>query len=562
VVFAELPIVAWVVAWTAVAAVTATTRASPPLWFTDVTAEAGIEFVHTIGDDTLSNIIEASGVGCALVDFDGDGWLDIYLVNGVYVAGLSNPNVTGKEQLEQATDRLYRNRGDGTFEDVTRRAGVLPGGYGMGVAVGDYDNDGDCDIYVTNYGANRLYRNRGDGTFEEVARQAGVADDRFSVGAVFVDYDLDGDLDLYVGNYLEFDPDYKIFYAPDGFPGPTAYLSQPNCLYRNEGNGRFTDVTAESGLAAYRGRTMGVGAFDYDDDGRPDLFVANDAMENYLFHNLGSGKFTEVALLSGVAYGLNGEATGAMGIEVGDINGDGRLDFYVPDLSYTCLYENRGSGTFEDIARRAGIAASCGQYVSWGAVLADFDLDTDLDLFIANGDAHHLEGHENLVFTNDGRGRFADVSTESGPDFQRERVARGVAAGDFDNDGDIDLLVVHLNDRPVLLRNDTARDDRHWLELKLVGHAGRSNRSAFGARVRCKLPGDGGNPRILVRELHSAGSYVSAHDPRVHFGLGPAPAVTEIEIRWPDGTVQRIRNVNADRLLTIEQPSRGRPSKP
>ena len=532
-----------------------TTFAQAPLRFTDVTAEAGIRFVHTIGDAAMTNIVESTGVGCAFLDYDGDGWLDVYLVNGVYRNDISDPNTPDKETLKQATDRLYRNRGDGTFEDVTIQAGILPGGYGMGVAAADYDNDGDCDIYVSCCGQNRLYRNRGDRTFEEVAADAGVADELFSVGVIFLDCDGDVDLDLYVANYIEFDPTEQGFDSPDGFPGPMAYQGQANQLYRNDGNGRFTNITIGSGLDQPPARTMGVGAFDYDDDGRPDIFAANDAMENRFYHNLGEGRFEEVALLAGVAYSTSGVSTGAMGIEVGDVNGNGRLDFFVPDFTRTSLYENLGGGAFEDTARRAGISAACDPYISWGSVLADFDLDADLDLFIANGDANKLEGHPDLLLTNDGTGRFTDVSKSAGPSFAAHRVGRGVAAGDFDNDGDVDLLVANLNDRPVLLRNDTGRDNTHWLELKLVGRPGSSNRDAIGARIRCTVPSPDGTVRVLVRELRNGGSYLSNHDQRVHLGLGTARHVSEIEIRWPGGFVQKITNAKTDQVLRIEQPA-------
>ncbi len=451
--------------------------------FTDVTKAAHLEFVHTIGDDKMTNIVEASGVGCAMLDFDGDGWLDIYMVNGVHLDGVSDPDAPDKPQRRTATDRLYRNRGDGTFEDVTEKAGILPGGYGMGVVVGDYNNDGRPDIYVSNYGLNRLYKNLGGGRFAEVAEEAGVEDKRFSVGVVFVDYDRDGDLDLYVGNYLEFDPDYKVAYDTDTFPGPSAYEPQVNSLYRNEGNGTFTDVTTQSQLGEHLGRTMGVGVFDYDDDGHPDLFVPNDAMENFFFRNAGNGRFEEMALMTNVAFGMNGEARGAMGAEIGDVNGDSLVDLFVPDFTYTCLYINLGDGFFEDQARQAGIAALCDKHVSWGASLVDLDLDADLDLYVSNGDANHLIPHANLLFINDGKGVFAEVSESAGLTSHENGVSRGAVAGDIDNDGDLDLLVAQLNNSPLLLRNDTPHEDKHWLMLNLEGAEGRSNRDGTGARV-------------------------------------------------------------------------------
>ncbi len=520
------------------------------LLFSDVSRASGIDFVHTIGDDKMTNIVEATGVGCALFDFDGDGWLDLYLVNGMHLDGVSDPACANKETLRRATDRLYRNRGDWTFEDVTDKVGILPGGYGIGVAVGDYDNDGRRDLYVTNYGPNRLYRNLPNGTFEEVAARTGAADDRFGVGCLFLDYDGDSFLDLYVGNYLDYVPDFN---TSRSFPGPTAYKGQVNLLLRNDGRGAFLDVTKESGMADFPGHTMGVGMFDFNDDGRWDLFVANDATENFCFENKGDGKFEENALLTNLAYGANGDARGAMGAEVGDIDGDGRFDLFVPDFTHTCLYMNQGDGFFDDRAHRAGIAIVCGHYISWGAALVDLDLDTDLDIYVANGDARELLAQADLVFVNNGQGAFAEVSRSSGLADLKPRVSRGVAAGDLDNDGDLDLVVTNLNDHPVLLRNDSPRQGRHYLMLDLVGREGSSNRDAMGAVVRCHLKDKDGKTKTLLRQRSSSGSYMCVHDQRLHFGLGTATIVSELVIRWPDGEEQTLRDVKVDQLLQVRQ---------
>lgn len=523
--------------------------AGPPVVFTDVTLSAGIDFVETIGDADMTNIVESAGVGCGFIDYDGDGLMDLYLVNGCWLEGLSDPQLDPPERakLAAATDRLYRNRGDGTFEDVTARAGLGRPGYGMGVVAADYDGDGDQDIYVTNYGPNFLYRNNGDGTFTEVAKAAGVDSSRFSVGAVFFDYDGDGRLDLYVGNYVRYDPDYKYYYAPDGFPGPLAYTGQLDKLYRGNPDGTFTDVSGKAGIEiAPKGRAMGVGAFDYDRDGRADIFVSNDAMENFLFHNKGDGTFENRALLLGVAFGESGEATAAMGVDITDYDGDGLLDVFVPDMTYTCLYRNVGDGLFEDRAARSGIAAIMGQYVSWGSVFADFDLDGRLDLYVSNGDVHHLEPHEDVIFLGDGGGRFRDVSETAGEWMTRKYVGRGVAGADFDNDGDVDVLVTNLNDRPALLRNDTPRRGRHWLGIKLVGRF--PNRDAIGAVVKVTF-----GHETLIRPRVCGGSYLSQHDPRLHFGLGEHIKADRVEVVWPDGSRQTTRDVQADRLVTIRQ---------
>ncbi len=523
-----------------------------PVVFRDVTRQAGIGFVETIGDDDMTNIVESAGVGCGFLDYDNDGWQDIYFVNGCWLSGLSNEALDPhqRKKLGLATDRLYRNRGDGTFEDVTGPAGLARPAFGMGVIAADYDGDGDKDLYVTNYGPNFLYRNNGDGTFTDVAGEAGVDDPRFSVGAVFLDYNGDGRLDLYVGHYVAYDPDYKFYYAPDGFPGPLAYTGQQDKLFRGNADGTFTDVTQGSGITVDPiGRAMGVGAFDYNRDGHIDLFVSNDAMENFLFRNTGKGKFVNEAWDLGVAFGENGEATAAMGVEIADYDGDSLFDLFVPDMTFTCLYRGVGKRGFEDNAARSGISPVMGQYVGWGGVLADLDLDGALDLYVSNGDVHHLEAHEDVVFVGDGKGRFTDVSESAGDCMKNKYVSRGVVGGDFDNDGDIDILVTNLNDRPVLLRNDTPRRERHWLQVDLI--AGGPNRDAIGAVVTAHVGG-----RTLTRMRRSGGGYLSQHELRIHFGLGEHERIESLEVVWPDGTRQSMQDVQADRTVTIRQRSK------
>ncbi len=517
--------------------------------FTDVTLTSGIDFVETIGDEDMSSIVESAGVGCAFLDYDNDGWMDIYLISGYWLEGISDPEIEPvlRERLSKATDRLYRNRGDGTFEDVSETAGVAQPAFGMGVVTGDYDNDGDVDIYITNYGPNILYRNNGDGTFIDVAADLGVDVPGFSIAALFVDYDRDGWLDLYVGGYLVFDADYDYYYAPDAFPGPLSYPGLQDRLFHGNADGTFTDVTDDAGIALDPlGRAMGVGAFDYNNDGLVDIFVCNDAMENFLLHNLGDGTFENRAWELGVAFGQAGDATAAMAAEVGDVDGDGNFDLFVPDMKYSCFYYNTGQDYFEDRSAMSGVASTCGQYVSWGSVLADFDLDGHLDLYISNGDAHHLEADEDLLFRGDGKGGFEDVSENAGDWAHSKHVSRGVAGGDFDNDGDIDLLVASLNDRPVLLRNDSPRNGKHWLSVHLVGRSG--NLDAIGSVVKVIAGG-----HTMTRQRMSGGSYLSQHDPRIHFGLGEHTKVDLLEIRWPDGASQVMKDISADVMITITQ---------
>ena len=521
--------------------------------FTDITRQAGVTFVHTFGDQKLSNMVEATGSGAALLDYNGDGLLDIYLVNGAHIEGV---NDAAAKPATAATNVLYRNKGDGTFEDVTQKAGVGHTGYGVGVVAGDHDGDGQVDLYVLNYGPNVLYRNRGDGTFEDVTRKAGVAGSdkinrfiKWSTNAVFLDYDIDGDLDLYVSNYMAFDPTYRSYYKPQGMPGATSYLGQASTLYRNEGGGKFTDVTREAGLLRPMGKGMGVNAVDYDGDGDPDIFEANDAMANYLFRNNGDGTFTDVADVVHVAYNQAGEQTASMHGSFGDVNGDGRFDFYVADLTYGALFVNTADNVFTDQSIVSGLSPAAGKFSGWGAGLHDFDRDGDLDLFVATGGSHHLFGEQDRLFNNVGGGKFRDASLHCGGHFATKRVGRGAAFGDLDNDGDVDMVVVN-NDpgsAPALLRNDNRGG--HWLTVKVVGT--RSNKEGIGARVTVKT-----GARTQVREVQRATSYLSSCDVRVHFGLGRAATVDEIQIRWPrkGSATQRLRDVKADQILKVVEP--------
>jgi hypothetical protein len=515
----------------------------------DVATAAGIGFVETIGDNDMTNIVESTGVGCGFVDYDGDGWMDLYFVNGCWLEGLSDSRLSVEQRsaLASATGHLYRNLHDGTFDDVTLRAGLAHPAYGMGIVVADYDADGRPDFYVTNYGPNFLFHNNGDGTFAEIAQQAGVECPDFSVGAAFFDYNRDGRLDLFVGNYITYDPSLTPEHAQDVVRSPLLYAGQQDRLFRGNADGTFTDVTRAAGLESQPpGRAMGVAAFDYDGDGWLDIFVANDAMENYLWHNQHDGTFQNRALPAGVAFGESGAASASMAVEVGDYDNDGNLDVLIPDMTHGGLYHNLGRGLFEDVAVRAGVAAAMSRCHGWGAALADFDLDGWLDMYVATGNACRLEGQESHLLVGDEHGRFTDLSAVAGPAVARKLVSRGVARGDFDNDGDVDLLVNNLNARPALLRNDTPRAGRHWLGIELAGEP--PNRDAIGALVKVTTAG-----RTMIRPRLSGGSYLCQHDPRLHFGLGSSSQVDRIEIVWPDQTRQMLKNVPADQYLVIRQ---------
>jgi len=512
--------------------------------FTDVTDAAGIEFRHSYGDRDVTNIVEGTGAGANFFDYDGDGDLDLYFANGSWRGNINDNKA--RDLQGKLRNALYRNNGDGTFNDVTEAAGVGDRGFGFGSSAADFDADGDLDLYVLNYGANVMYRNDGDGTFTDVTEKAGLTEPRWSLSAPWLDYDNDGDLDVYVANYLEYDDGkFRSYYAAAGYPGPLSYAGQPDRLYRNNGDGTFSDVTKEAGLFNPEGRAMSAVAGDIDNDGYLDLFVANDAMENYYYVNNRKGGFENKALLAGLAYGEDGQGVSSMGPALGDVDGDGRLDIYVPDMAYGSLLMNRGA-LFEDRVASSKLAVICGQYTGWGAVLFDYDNDTDLDLFLANGNAHHEYTEEDVLAANDGKGGFVDVATTAGRYFvDKKYVGRGSSFADFDNDGDLDLLVVNLNDRARLLRNDGGNAG-HWLTVEAKLPGGKTD--AIGARVTVAI-----GERRQFHDVVGVMGYLSQSDPRVHFGLGAATGVDWVEVRWPDRSVQRIEGVKVDQLLKVVQ---------
>jgi hypothetical protein len=518
--------------------------------FEDATAKAGIQFTHSFGAQQLGSLLEGTGAGCVWFDYNNDGLLDLYVVSGKPLEDGMHPYPLKQPPAIAPHNHLYRNNGDGTFTDVTDQAGVAANIYGMAAVAADFDNDGFVDLFVTGYGRAILYHNRGDGTFEDVTAKAGIKVDGWSIGAAWLDYDRDGCVDLFVGRYVKFDPKYRNFYAADNYPGPLDYASDTNRLYHNNCNGTFTDVTDKSGIGAYKGRAMGVTAADYDGDGYPDIYVANDKTENFLFHNKHDGTFEEVAGDLGVAYGQNGESTSAMGPVLADIDGDGHVDLWVTDSKYNRLMRNTaGNGApsgFEDIGPSSGISQATAQYTSWGTGIYDFDNDGWPDIFVFHGGLIHLVPQEQSLFRGLGNGKFADVSREAGVALDVKAVSRGACFGDYDNDGKIDAFVVNLGAPGALLHNVTVNGN-HWLTVRLKGK--KSNRDGIGAHLELLA---GGKKQIAERIAGSG--YLSQDDGRVHFGLGATAGADKLTIRWPSGQEQVLENPAVDRVLTVEEP--------
>jgi hypothetical protein len=534
------------------ASVALVSAAPSPAWpkFSDVTAAAGIQFKHHLGDLDMSNIVEATGPGSCIFDYDNDGFLDVYFVNGRWHPDISdNRGRTFKGKLKNA---LYRNNGDGTFTDVTEKAGVagLEDGYGMAASSADYDNDGYLDLYVSNYGRSQLFHNNKDGTFTDVTEKSGLASPGWALAAPWFDYDGDGFLDVFVVHYLEYDKGAfqrtGAYYKADGFPGPLSYPGQPDHLYRNNGNGTFTDVTKEVGLWEPTGRGMGAVACDLDGDGDIDIYVTNDAMANNLWVNDGKGRFTDMATETGTAFGEGGQGVSSMGPFAADLDHNGLLDILVPDMGYSSLMMQTRRLVFTDVTAQSGVALLCGQYTGWGGLLNDYDNDGYPDLFIANGDPHHLYVEEATLARYDGKGKFTDMASASGDFFQKKCVGRGAAFADFDNDGDLDILMSTINDTPHLLRNDGGNQLNQW--LKLVPVRKDTGMVAIGATVTVKA-----NGMTMIQPVVAVNGYLTCSDPRPHFGLGKAERAESVEIRWPDGKKQVLLDVKAGQILRVEQ---------
>jgi len=541
----------------------AQSKTSPPIRFEDIAEKAGIHFVTENSPTPEKHQPETMPAGIALFDYDGDGLLDIYLVNGAEMPSLKK---TGPKYY----NRLYHNNGDGTFTDVTEHAGVAGAGYGMGVAVGDYDNDGWPDLFLANVNGNQLFHNNGDGTFTDVTAKAGLSGathngrKMWSISAGWFDYNRDGLLDLFVVNYCEWDPRYEpvcMGLNGRGYCHPSSFAPLPNTLYRNNGDGTFTDVSAETGISSVLGKGMGVAFADYDGDGWPDVFVANDNRPNLLFHNLGGRRFEEVGLQAGVAYNEEGNVLAGMGVDFRDLNNDG-----LPDIWHTAienetfpLYINQGNGLFLSAGQESGLANQTRLMSGWSNGVVDLDNDGWKDLVVARGNVmdnigeiskHFSYAEPNSVFRNLGNGKFADVSATAGKDFTRPAPNRGLAYGDLDNDGRMDLVVTSLGGPVRVLRNVTETRN-HWILLKLVGT--KSNRMGIGAQIR--ITTDDG--RKLYNEATTSTGYAASSDPRVHFGLGGSLVIREIEIRWPSGTRQLLHDVAADRVMEVTEPGGG-----
>lgn len=531
--------------------------AAEPL-FLEVAADVGLTFTHVNGATGQYYMAEQMGAGAALFDYDNDGDLDVFLVQG----GTLGP---GKPGEASQTSRMFRNDMGGggklRFTDVTERAGVGLRAYGMGAAVADYDGDGDLDLFVTSFGPETLYRNNGDGTFTDVTKQAGVTDDLWSASAAFVDYDRDGHLDLFVANYLDFTfANNRVCHDSVGardYCSPRVYRPVPDRLYRNLGNGRFADVTESAGISKADGAGLGAVAGDYNVDGWPDLYVANDATPNQLWINLRNGTYADEGMISGSAVNAAGNPEGSMGIASGDFDQDGDEDLFITNIvgETFAFYENDGRGNFEDVRTRVGLAAPTAGFTGFGTDWFDYDNDGWLDLFVTNGAVNVVEAQrgqprpfrmKNQLFRNTGAGRFEETSAAGGPAFARAEIGRAAAFGDIDNDGDVDILVTN-NGGPVRLLINQVGSGPKSLQVRLEQPP--PNRFAFGAWVGIERAGK----KTLWRRVKTDGSYLSANDPKLHFGLGPSSDVDAIVVQWPDGERERWTDIAAERLLTLRR---------
>lgn len=520
--------------------------------FSDVAKSSGMNFRYTIGDDSYVNILESSGSGVTVFDYNGDGLMDIYMLNGSYIEGVSDKE---GRKYRNSTDRLYRNDGNGRFTDVTTASGLTDFKWSEAAAPVDIDRDGDLDLMLLNYGPNRFFSNNGNGTFTDITRKAGLAGPdklngftKWSIGASFFDFNDDGLLDVIVGNFLAFDPAYVSTAGPGIMPHPSEYKGQASMLYIQNADGSFTDVTKSAGLYYPDSKCMGITIYDVDEDGDLDIFQANDHQLNFLFLREAT-TFRESGVIAGVAANSKGTGTGSMHGTPGDIDRDGLIDLLVTDLDFGAMYRNRGEGLFEDVTERSGIAGYLAGKGSWGTALFDFDNDGDLDIVAANGTAEELVLQFPVLLENDGTGRFSDTGKQHGKYFSTKRSGRGLAVTDYDNDGDLDIIISHVDKEAssVLLRNDGGNRN-HWLGICLKPKPGSN--ADIGAKVTLTA---GGKKQFRINQW--ATGYLSNNDPRVHFGLGVSNEAESITVRWNNGRSETFTNVAGDRYITITEGS-------
>ena len=518
--------------------------------FTDVTEEAGIHFTHSSGKTEHKHIIETMGSGVVFFDYDSDGDADLYFVN----SGNIPQDGHNRAQVRQG-NVLYRNDGDGRFTDVTTASGTGDTGYGMAAAAGDIDNDGDADLYVANFGQDSLYRNNGDGTFTDITEAAGIDNDLWGIAAVYLDFDVDGDLDIFVVNYLVYELSMPVttFKGVIGYGHPRSYEGTPDVLYRNNGDGTFTNIAETAGVTnPTEGRGMAAVACDYDNDGFPDIYVTNDTNRNFMYHNNGDGTFTDESLFIGVGYDESGVAEGSMGVDAGDYNGDGWLDLIVANSEKATLYKNEEGLLFIEATAESGLRQPTLPFVGFSPLFLDYDNDGYLDLFSANGHPqdvieilmdYETYAQRDQMFKNSGDGTYTDISETAGSYFAEALVGRAASTADYDNDGDTDIVIMNSNQRAVLLRNDGGNAN-NWIGIKLVGT--QSNRDGIGAKVTVAA-GD----MTQIREAKSGSSYASGSDPRLVFGLGKAQQIEKITVVWQGGATQALGDVSINQHLTI-----------
>ena len=528
--------------------------------FEDATAASGIDFTESFGSAQLGSLLEGTGAGCVWFDYNNSGLQSLYVVSGRPLDDSMHPFPLKVKPNPPPHNHLFRNDGNGRFTDVTDQSGLNPDMYSVAVTAADYDNDGNEDLLVTGYGKVVLYHNDGNSHFTDVTARAGIKVEGWAISSTWLDYDRDGCLDLFIGRYVRFDPKYRNYYAADNYPGPLDYAGQTNLLFHNNCDGTFTDVTDKSGIGNYIGRTMGVTAADFDNDGWDDIYVPNDQTENFLFHNKHDGSFDEIANETGSAFGQNGEATSSMGPVAADFEGRGMLDLWVTDANYNRFLRNQGAQGFEDAGATNGISQPEAQYVSWGTGVYDFDNDGLLDILVFHGGLIHLITQEHTLFKGMAGGKFKDVSSTGGAVLSNRTVARGACFADYENNGEVGAFMVNLGAKGTLLKN-VSTNTGHWVDIKLIGAmrpgdrnsapgpAAKSNRDGIGARVEIVAGG-----RRQTAERVASSGYLSQNDGRLHFGLGEASTVDQITVRWPSGKVQTLAGQAADRVIAVEEP--------